>query len=100
MRLMSLRKNVAGGLALALVASGLVACSKSNPGSGPADKRRSGMAVPVVVAIAQQKNVPVELQTIGNARAFASVSVKARVDGELAQVNFRQGDEVKKDAQI
>ena len=49
---------------------------------------------------AAQKNMPVELTTIAAARAFASISVKARVDGQLARVAFKQGDEVKKDALV
>jgi membrane fusion protein, multidrug efflux system len=98
--MISLRKAVLWGLAASLAVSLLPACSKSNSGAETSGKRRAGMAVPVTAAVAQQKNVPVELYTIGTARAFASVSVKARVDGQLAQVNFRQGDEVKKGAQI
>jgi len=52
--------------------------------------------VPVTLAIAAEKDVPIQLQAIGAARAYASVSVKARVDGQLAQVAFKQGDEVQK----
>jgi multidrug efflux system membrane fusion protein len=36
------------------------------------------------------------LRAIGAAHAYASVSVKPRVDGQLGQVGFKQGDEVKK----
>jgi multidrug efflux system membrane fusion protein len=52
--------------------------------------------VPVTTAGATQKDVPLELRTIGTARAFASISIKARVDGQLARVAFKQGDEVKR----
>jgi multidrug efflux system membrane fusion protein len=52
--------------------------------------------VPVTAEVAAQKDVPVELSAIGTVRAFASVSIKARVDGQLQRVSFKQGDEVKK----
>ena len=54
------------------------------------------MPVPVAVAVAGQKHVPVQLQAIGTVHAYASVSVKPRVDGQLGLVGFKQGDEVKK----
>jgi membrane fusion protein, multidrug efflux system len=87
-------------LALALPLGLGMGCSRSNATSPQGAGKRGAMAVPVTVAVAAQKNVPVELDTIGCARAYASVSIKARVDGQLAQVCFHQGEEVKKGAQI
>lgn len=52
--------------------------------------------VPVVVAEAVQKTVPVQVRTIGNVEPYATVSIKARVGGELQQVNFKEGQDVKK----
>jgi multidrug efflux system membrane fusion protein len=51
----------------------------------------------VTVAQATQKNVPVEVQVIGNVEAYATISVKAQVTGQLTAVNFHEGDFVKKD---
>jgi membrane fusion protein, multidrug efflux system len=87
-------------LALTLGLSGSTGCSRKSRAAVPGGGARRAVAVPVTVAVALQKNVPVELETIGTARAYATVSVKARVDGQLAEVNFRQGDEVRKGAQI
>ncbi len=53
-------------------------------------------AVTVSVAPVQQETVPIRLQAIGNVEAFQTVSVKARVDGQIVTVNFREGDPVKK----
>ncbi len=50
--------------------------------------------VPVVVAEAVQKTVPVQVRTIGNVEPYATVSIKARVGGELQQVNFKEGQDV------
>jgi multidrug efflux system membrane fusion protein len=53
-------------------------------------------AVPVVVAAAVQKTVPVQVRTIGTVEAYATVSIKARVGGELQKVNFKEGQDVAK----
>jgi len=53
-------------------------------------------AVPVVVAEAVQKTVPVQVRTIGNVEPYATVSIKARVGGELQQVKFKEGQDVNK----
>jgi len=52
--------------------------------------------VPVTVAKAQQKDVPVEVQVIGNVEAYSTISVKAQVSGQLTQVHFKEGDYVHK----
>jgi membrane fusion protein, multidrug efflux system len=53
-------------------------------------------AVPVTIASVLQETVPIRLQAIGNVEAYQTVSVKARVDGQIVTVNFREGDPVKK----
>ena len=52
--------------------------------------------VPVLVATVTEKTVPVDLKAIGNVEAYASVSIKARVGGQLVQVNFQEGQDVEK----
>jgi membrane fusion protein, multidrug efflux system len=66
-------------------------------GKGGGGRRGGGGDVPVTVATVGQKNVPVEVQVIGNVEAYATISVKAQVTGQLNQVHFREGDFVKKD---
>jgi multidrug efflux system membrane fusion protein len=51
--------------------------------------------VPVTVAVASQKDVPVEVQVIGNVEAYSTISVKAQVGGQLTKVSFNEGDYVK-----
>ncbi len=53
-------------------------------------------AVPVTVAKAVQKTVPIELTAIGSAEAYSTVSIKSQVNAELKEVHFKQGDFVKK----
>ncbi len=55
-------------------------------------------AVPVSVAIVSQQTVPFRLQAIGNVEAYSSVSVKARVDGQIVEVNFKEGQEVRRNS--
>jgi len=52
--------------------------------------------VPVTVAVASLKNVPVEVQVIGNVEAYSTISLKAQVAGQLTEVHFHEGDFVKK----
>ncbi len=52
--------------------------------------------MPVSVARVTQKTVPVQLSTIGNVEAYSTVSIKARVGGELVQVAFKEGQDVNK----
>jgi multidrug efflux system membrane fusion protein len=52
-------------------------------------------AMPVTVASVTQKTVPVEVDAIGNVEAYSTVSVKALVSGELMEVHFQEGREVK-----
>src|SRR5450432_722135 len=66
-------------------------------GGGKGGKRGMGGGdVPVTVAKASQKNVPVEIQVIGNVEAYSTITVKAQVGGELTKVSFNEGDFVKK----
>ena len=78
----------AAGLGTYFVSDGR-AKDRKGAGKGPP-------AVPVNVAAAQQLSVPVRLTGIGNVEAFQTVSIKARVDGQIVEVNFREGDPVKK----
>jgi multidrug efflux system membrane fusion protein len=58
---------------------------------------RGQSGVPVLVTSVVQQTVPVRLLAIGNVEAFATVSVKARVDGQIVEVGFKEGEEVRKD---
>jgi multidrug efflux system membrane fusion protein len=51
--------------------------------------------VPVLVGTVTEKTVPVELKAIGNVEAYATVSIKSRLSGQLVQVNFKEGQDVK-----
>jgi membrane fusion protein, multidrug efflux system len=65
--------------------------SQGRDGSG-----RSREAVPVLVATAVQKSVPVQIRAVGNVEAYTTVSVKSQVTGVLQQAHFKEGQDVKK----
>ena len=74
------------------MAGALVGCSG---GSKPNTARASTQTVvPVAVATAERRDVPVYLKGLGSVTASNTVSVKSRVDGQLAQVNFKEGQHV------
>ena len=52
--------------------------------------------VPVSVADAVQKTVPVQIRAIGNVEAYNTVSIKAQVNGQIARVHFTEGRDVRK----
>lgn len=52
--------------------------------------------VPVTVGAVIKKTVPVQSRAIGNVEAYSTVSVKARVGGDLTHVYFKEGQDVNK----
>jgi len=82
-------------LAFACASLALVGCTgKSAPTAGGGKK--GDQVVPVLVARAVQRTVPVEIEIIGNVEAYSTIGVKAQVGGELVKVYFQEGDTVKK----
>jgi multidrug efflux system membrane fusion protein len=71
----------------------LLSCSN---GHTQPDQESNQTAVPVMVAAVIRKDVPAQLQAIGNVEAYSTVSVKSQVEGQLGKVYFKEGDEVKK----
>ena len=51
---------------------------------------------PVQVTAVQQKTVPVFLTALGTVTAYNTVTLQARVTGQLLEVNFQEGQAVKK----
>ena len=66
---------------------------------GAASKGRGGsaagsFAVPVVVATAQHGDLPVYFNGLGTVTAFNTVTIHSRVDGQLINVAFKEGQYV------
>ena len=85
----------AHGLLVALLASllALAGCS-SKPAESPGMQRE--FRVPVTVAKAVAKSMPVQVEVIGNVEAYSNVSVRTQIAGEIERAYFTQGQDVKK----
>jgi multidrug efflux system membrane fusion protein len=59
-------------------------------------KQRGNQAIPVTVATAKVQDMPVYLNGLGSVTAFNTVSVKTRIDGEITQIAFKEGQHVNK----
>ena len=51
--------------------------------------------VPVVAGVVTQKDVPIYLSGIANVQAFNTVTVRARVDGQVKKIAFTEGQDVR-----
>jgi multidrug efflux system membrane fusion protein len=88
---------MAGLIAAALLLCGLfAACDGANDAKARTTRGASGQPMPVSVATAKTENMPVYLTGLGSVTAFNTVSVKSRVDGQLVQVAFKEGQHVNK----
>ena len=72
----------------------VAACSRKPKANGP--PAGAGAPVPVNVGEVLKKDMPLDLRAIGNVQSIATVGIKAQVPGELIEVNFTEGQDVKK----
>ena len=81
-----------------VIFTGLLLSGCSNKSAGvdlPSKTRATGAAVPVVVAKAEARDVPVQLRNIGNVEAYSTVTIRSQITGQIMKVHFREGQEVK-----
>jgi membrane fusion protein, multidrug efflux system len=90
------RYAILASLAVILAAGGVVAYFSADSRAKEKPAAKGPGVAPVAVVAALQQTVPVRLQAIGNVEAYASVAVKSRVDGQILEIHFREGQEVKK----
>lgn len=83
------------GLAVALLFA-VAGCSKDANGKAKVEDPRKKMVMPVTLAAAVKKTVPVQLNAIGSVQSFNKVVVKAQAAGQLMTVHFKEGQRVKK----
>ena len=93
---MTKRKWLFGVAALALIGIVLLIRGLWTDDGVAARSQAQARAVPVEVATAERKAVPVRIESLGNVTPIASVAIKARVDTTITAVHFSDGAEVKK----
>ncbi|HVI51717.1 MAG TPA: efflux RND transporter periplasmic adaptor subunit [Candidatus Sulfotelmatobacter sp.] len=88
--------SVAGVVLGGLVAWRLISPA-SGPGGGPGGPGGPGgnRAIPVLTAQVVRKDIPVYLEGLGTVVAYNAVTVHSRIDGELVNVAFQEGQDVK-----
>ena len=84
-----------GALIVLIAAAGLVAYYKKESQASP---QNAPPAIPVTAVPVTSRTMPVRLYAIGNVEPFTTVALKARVDGQIVSVHFKEGDEVKQGA--
>ena len=72
---------------------GSLAFDKATPAKPAPARPPTGQ--PVLADVAVEMPVPIQVTAIGTVQPIATVMVKSRVDGEIAQVHFKEGQEVK-----
>jgi len=99
------KRNVVLGAAAAVAVAAVLAAKMDllpaswNPWSGggaaQAPRAQGERNVPVDVATAVKKRVPVSVDLLGTVTPIASVAVRARIDSEITGVHFQDGAEVR-----
>lgn len=92
---------VAGGFAWrAMHKPATTVAAQGNGGDGGGRGRGgnggAGRPTPVVTAFAKQQDLPVYLDGLGTVTAYNTVTVKSRVDGEISEIRFKEGQDVHK----
>jgi multidrug efflux system membrane fusion protein len=91
------RRTILGIAGALLIVLGWWSCHRSGSSNQAQSSGRNAAGnapVPVVAGKAEEKDIPVYLDGLGTVQAFNTVTVHTRVDGELQQVLFTEGQEV------
>jgi multidrug efflux system membrane fusion protein len=86
------RPLVACVLVLAALGAGGTYYWKTRPVAQPA--ARQAPAIPVTVAAAESRSVPIFLEALGTVSASNTVAIHSQINGTLQSVNFTEGQEV------
>jgi multidrug efflux system membrane fusion protein len=82
-------------LVLILSGCGNTSADSKQKGGGKGGQNRGQVVIPVAVAKAEVRDLPIILSGLGSVEAYNTVTVKSRIDGQLVQVAFKEGQEVK-----
>jgi multidrug efflux system membrane fusion protein len=92
---MRLLVHLSSAIGLAVLSISFSACSSSADTKQQKAQAAAPRPVSVAVAPVQRQDVPVFLAGLGSVTAFNTANIKSRVDGQIMQVNFKEGQNVK-----
>jgi multidrug efflux system membrane fusion protein len=90
------RKWLIGGAALALLGIAVLVRGVWTTDGVAARTQGQARPVPVEIATAQRKTVPVRIEALGSVTPIAAVAIKTQVDTTITGVRFRDGARVEK----
>jgi membrane fusion protein, multidrug efflux system len=94
-----MRRFSSPGWLAAVLLLALIGAACTGSASAPSRARaNTPQTIPVTVAPVQKQDLPIYLSGLGSVAAYFTVSVKSRVDGQLVEVNFKEGETVKQGA--
>lgn len=80
--------------------TGALACNPRQPADSPGRGARHDAAVPVVVARAETRPMPVAVAAVGTVEASSTVDIRAQVTGQLSAIHFREGQDAQQGAPL
>src|SRR5690349_10304999 len=93
---MTKRKWLLGVVVLALIVLAVLGRGFFAGNGAAVNRKQADRPVPVEIAKAERKKVPVKLDALGTVTPIASVALKSRVDTTITGVHFEDGARVKK----
>ena len=81
-------------LLLQLAVGAQLGCAKKE--NAQAASAVSRPAAPVVAAVVEQRDVPVQLTAIGNVESYQTVQIRSQVNGQIQSIFFKEGQDVRK----
>jgi len=86
------------GVAIVVAAGWYITTHSSSPqpASGNRGRFAGGQATPVGLAAAAKADVPIVIRALGTVTPLANVTIKTQITGQLVQVEFTEGQAVKK----
>jgi membrane fusion protein, multidrug efflux system len=82
------------GALIGVTLAGLALAGCSDRASGTPAKT-APPAVPVTVAEAVRRDVPIQVSAVGNVQGLTTVAVKSQIAGQILQVRFKEGQDVR-----
>jgi multidrug efflux system membrane fusion protein len=90
-----MRRLIVFAVMIALVAGGVAWYVSRDPATATPTARAAPTAIPVLAGTAVTQDVQLYLTGLGTVQAFNTVTVKARVDGQIDKIAFIEGQDVK-----